>query len=121
MIDALTGMLQTLPTDAALWLVVCVFIALDVILGTVKAAMTKTLSSSIARQGIMHKIGFIGALLLCNFVDIAQGVADFGFQVPVSGLCAVMIVACEVLSICEHIHELNPDIDLAFLEKSKED
>lgn len=120
MIDYLASWLAGLPTDSALWLIVVVFIALDVLLGTVKAFITQSLSSAIARAGIMHKCGFLGAMLLCNLIDIAQAVADFGFSVPVTGLCAVMIVCCEVMSICEHIQELNPDIDLKFL-KSKED
>ncbi len=116
MIDVIAHWLMGLPTDSALWLIVVVFILLDVFLGTLKAFLTSTLSSKVARTGIMHKMGFLGAMLLCNIIDIAQCVGDFGFQVPVSGLCAVMIVACEVMSICEHIQELNPDINLDFLE-----
>lgn len=120
MIDYLAHWLSGMPTDSALWLIVFVFVALDVLLGTIKAAITQTLSSKVARAGIMHKCGFLGAMLLCNLIDIAQAVADFGFSVPVTGLCAVMIVCCEVMSICEHIQELNPDIDLKFLEKKQD-
>ncbi len=120
MIDVIAGWLLAIPQDSALWLIVVVFILLDVFMGTVKAFLESSLSSKVARQGIMHKMGFLGAMLLCNFIDIAQRVGDFGFTVPVSGLCAVMIVACEVMSICEHIRDLNPDIDLNFLEDKAE-
>ena len=119
MINVIANWLTTIPTDSALWLIVVVFILLDVLLGTVKAFLSCTLSSKIARAGIMHKMGFLGAMLLCNFIDIAQSVGDFGFQVPVTGLCAVMIVTCEVMSICEHIQELNPDLNLGFLENKE--
>lgn len=116
-IDNIGSWLANLPLDAALWLVVIVFIAFDVILGTVKAWSKKELSSSIARQGVMHKMGFLAAMLLCSIIDIAQNVADFGYSVPTTLLCAVMIVACEIMSICEHIAEMNPDINLEFLKK----
>ena len=119
MIDIIAQWLETIPTDTALWVVVTVFITLDVVLGTVKAALNKTLSSTKARQGVLHKSAFFATMLLCNFVDIAQTVGDFGFHVPVSALCAIMIVGCEVLSICEHIKDMNPDINLSFLESSK--
>lgn len=121
MMDTIAIWLQTIPTDTALWVVVLVFIALDVIFGTVKAALNRELSSKIAREGVMHKMGFIGAMLLCNLIDIAQSVADFGYSVPVTAMCAVMIVICEIMSICEHVQELNPDINLSFLKSTKKD
>lgn len=119
MIETITGWLASMQTDTALWILVLLFISLDVILGTVKAWSKGEISSKKARQGVMHKMGFIGAMLLCNLVDIAQGIADFGYQVPVTLLCAIMIVTCEVMSICEHVQEMNPGIDLRFLESAK--
>lgn len=120
MVEWLTRVMEAWPTDAVLWAVVLVFIALDVILGTFKAWITKTLSSTKARDGIMHKMGFAGAMVLSSLIDVVQGLsigADLGFTVPVSVLCAAMIVMCEVMSISEHIKELNPDIDISFLER----
>lgn len=119
MVEWLTEVLESWPTDATLWAVVLVFIALDVALGTFKGWMTHTLSSSKARDGIMHKMGFVGAMLLSTLIDVVQGLsigAQLGFTVPVSLLCAAMVVMCEVMSICEHIKELNPEVDLKFLE-----
>ena len=118
MMETIEQWLEIIPSDAALWLAVCAFVTLDVALGVIKAAVNGNLSSVKAREGILHKVSFFAALLLCNIIDIAQTVADFGFSVPVSGLCAVMIVGCEILSICEHIKNMNPDINLNFLEKS---
>lgn len=121
LMDKIAGWMQTLPLDTALWVIVLVFIALDVIFGTVKAWANKELSSSVARQGVMHKMGFIAAMLLCNIIDIAQSVADFGYSVPTTMLCSIMIVACEVMSICEHIRDMNPNINLSFLENDTQE
>lgn len=117
MIETIGNWIQTIPSDAAAWAAIAVFIALDVILGTVKAAIRKELSSAKARQGLMHKAGFVGAMLLCNLIDIVQRSFDLGYSVPLTTGCAVMICACEIMSICEHIQELNPEINLSFLKK----
>lgn len=121
MVEAMTAWLTGMQTDTALWVLVLAFIALDVVLGTCTAWSKGEISSKKARQGVMHKTGFIGAMLLCNLIDVAQGIADFGYHVPVTVLCAMMIVTCEVMSICEHIQEINPDINLKFLESAKKD
>lgn len=116
MIETIGAWMQTIPSDAAAWAAIAVFIALDVILGTVKAAIRKELSSTKARLGLMHKAGFVGAMLLCNLIDIVQRSFDLGYSVPLTAGCAVMICVCEIMSICEHIQELNPEINLSFLK-----
>lgn len=121
MIDIVSQWLQAMPIDAALWIVALAFIALDVIAGTAKAIITRTVSSEKARKGVLHKSGFILALALCTFIDIAQHVADIGFSVPVLAGCASMIVLCEIYSLCEHIQECAPDINISFLKPKDKD
>ena len=122
MLDQITNWLTSIPTDEALWILTLMFITLDVMLGTTRAIINHELSSTIARQGIMRKMGFIGAMLLCNIIDIAQGIGHvnemLGYVVPVTVLCATMIISCESISIAESIQAMNPDIDLKFLDKS---
>lgn len=120
MIETISSWLQSVPVDSALWILVLVFIVLDVVAGTVKAIITKTVSSEKARKGVMHKMGYIFAMLMCTFIDIAQSIADLGYTVPLLEVCAVMICITEIFSLCEHIKELNPDIKLDFLH-TKED
>ena len=121
MIEQIINWIQTIPINSACWILVITFIGLDVVIGTFKAYITKTISSAKARQGLMHKTSFIGALLLCNLIDIAQSITvikdALGFTIPISTLCSIMIISCEIMSICEHIKELNPDIKLDFLKK----
>lgn len=119
MIETLTKLIQQLPIDSALWLVVFIFICLDVIAGTTKAFVTKTISSEKARKGIGHKMGYFLAMFLCTLIDMTQQIVDIGYVMPLLPLCAVLIIATEIFSLCEHIADLNPDINLDFL-RSKE-
>lgn len=116
----MSSWLQSVPVDSALWILVLVFIVLDVIAGTVKAILTKTVSSEKARKGVMHKMGYILAMLMCTSIDIAQSIVDLGYTVPLLELCAAMICIAEVFSLCEHIKDLNPDIKLNFLNSGDE-
>lgn len=120
MIETVSSWLQSVPLDSALWVLVLVFIVLDVVAGTVKAIITKTVSSEIARKGVMHKMGYILAMLMCTLIDIAQTITDLEYTVPLLKLCTGMICTAEIFSLCEHIKELNPDIKLNFLNSKDE-
>lgn len=121
MIDAISAWLGSMPYDVALWVITLAFIGLDVIAGTVKAIVLKKVSSEKARKGVLHKSGFILAMLLTTCIDVAQHVIDLGFSVPVFAVCAGMIILCEVYSISEHIQECNPEINLSWLKKDDKD
>lgn len=123
MLDVIVSTISNMPQNTALWLIVTLFISLDVILGISNALINKELSSSVARDGVKHKVGFFGSLLLCNFIDIAQSLTflkdTLGFTVPVSVICAVMIITCEIISICETLTKLNPNLNLSFIIKKE--
>lgn len=125
MLETLQIWISQVNTNLALWLLITSFILLDVILGIINAFNKKELSSSIMRQGVMHKTGFLGSMLLCNLIDLTQSVAyineHLGFSIPASVLCAVMIITCEILSICEHLKNLNPNIKLDFIKNKTSD
>lgn len=113
--------LNSIPMQGAEWIITLCFIALDVLVGTCRAWANKTISSTKARQGVMHKMGFLGALLLCTLIDTAQGFLDLGFVAPTLTICCIMICLTEIFSICEHIQKMNPEIDLHFLEINEKD
>lgn len=117
--EAVTLWLNSVPVSNVEWIITICFICLDVLLGTVHAWLTNSISSSKARNGVMHKMGYLGAMLLCSLIDAAQSYLDLGFAAPTLAICTVMICLTEIFSICEHITEMNPDINLGFLEKSK--
>lgn len=125
MLEQISAWMQTLPINTACWLLVTLFILLDVVLGTIKAYLNSSLSSTVAREGLMHKMGFVGSLLLCNLIDIAQSLTvlkdALGFTVPTSILCSIMIISCEVMSIYENVKAMNSKVDLEFIEKKSGD
>lgn len=120
MIELVAEWLKSIPWDLALWIVVMIFITLDVVVGTVQAILTKTVSSEKARKGVLHKMGFITAMLVCSFIDIAQQIVDIGYSLPVLGFCSLSIITCEIFSLCEHARRMNPDIKLDFLHTKDE-
>lgn len=110
------------PTTIGIeWLIALCFIALDVLIGTCKAWAKGEISSKVARQGVMHKMGFIGALALCTLIDFSQRYLDLGFSVPTLAACVIMVSLCECYSIMEHIQDMNPDINLRFLKGNDEE
>lgn len=119
MIDVMVTWLEGMPWDTSLWTITLLFIIADVLFGTIKAALRKCLSSEKARLGILHKMGFICAMTLCTFIDAAQHVADLGFTIPVLPMCCVMIMIAEIMSLCEHVKDMNPCANLDFLEKKE--
>lgn len=95
------------------WAIVVVTLAfnlLDVVFGLTKAVMLKSFSSTVMREGIMHKVAFIGVVALAVAVDYAQGVLDIGFSVPVTETVCALVILCEVGSIFENLGEMNPQL-----------
>ena len=86
-------------------LVVMLFIILDFVSGIIKAAIKSELSSTKMREGLMHKLSFILALLLgwlCEWSMPILGLPDvFG---------AVYISCTEIVSILENLGEINPEL-----------
>lgn len=119
--ENILNFLNSMPMQGTEWIITTCFIVLDVLVGTCHAWATKTISSVKARQGVMHKMGFLGAMLLCTLIDVAQAFLDLGFVAPTLTLCCIMICLTEVFSICEHIQEMNPEINLHFLESNGKD
>lgn len=90
---------------------VLVFILLDFISGIMKAWVTKTLSSTTLREGLMHKASFIMVLLLGWLCQIATPY----LQLPeafatVYYVAAAYICITEICSIIENLGEVNPEL-----------
>lgn len=92
-------------------LVVMLFIILDFVSGIIKAAIKSELSSTKMREGLMHKLSFILALLLgwlCEWSMPILGLPDvFG---AVYMAVAVYISCTEIVSILENLGEINPEL-----------
>lgn len=90
---------------------VLLLIALDVVVGFTGAAITKTISSSKMRSGLLHKLMELAAVALADIVD---GALLGGFDIVdgsplLIGVCAY-IALMEVSSVLELIGKYNPDM-----------
>lgn len=97
-----------------------IMMALDMIFGFAGAAKNRCIKSEKMRQGLWHKAGFCGIIVLAFAYEIAAQMmnfeaakADIGIAMPevpaVTAICC-FIVATELISIFENLCELNPAI-----------
>ena len=105
------------PISAVPFLVVCVFVALDIIFGLIKAFATHTYQSSKMRDGLWHKSAVIGITILAYALQIVTAMMDFsvvgieaGTSVPITLAVTAYIVLMEVGSILESIVTINPEL-----------
>lgn len=99
------------PTAQVAVAAVLILIALDVVVGFTGAAITKTISSSKMRSGLLHKLMELAAVALADIVD---GALLGGFDIVegsplLIGVCAY-IALMEVASVLELIGKYNPDM-----------
>lgn len=94
------------------WLMVAalLLIVLDIVLGVAQAVATRTLSSSKMRQGLWHKVAYLGAWAVSWVFAFALGYADLGFDVPTVDAVSVYVVLMEGVSCLENLCRLNPDL-----------
>lgn len=85
-------------------------VVLDIVTGTVAAGMNGTLSSKVARMGLMHKSAYLMCIALANILDNAQTIVDLGLGVHLQDLACYYIIICETLSIVENIAKINPEL-----------
>lgn len=92
------------------YLMVLVFIILDMVTGLVKAFKEKNYTSSIMREGLFHKCGSALCVVFGVIVDYAQTLIDLGQTVPVAIPICGYIILMEIGSIIENICAINPEI-----------
>lgn len=84
------------------------FMAIDFLTGIVKAFKNKEFSSSVMRQGLFNKAGFLLCVVLGTLCDIGQGYMNLGFSVPVTKAICIYIVSTEIGSTIENLSVINP-------------
>lgn len=92
-----------------LYVVTFSFIILDFLTGFIGAVKNKEVSSTVLREGLYHKGGFILLVVLATLLEYTQGYF-FEDIIPVIVPCCVYIVVTETTSILENVCKLNPEI-----------
>ena len=116
-------MLEIDPTVVAIALVL---MGLDVLLGLAGAVKDKNVQSSRMREGLWHKAGSIGLIVLAYILEVAVDHVDLGLVFPgVLAVCGYIIVM-EVGSCLENLVILNPELKhnpvmQVFATREKED
>ena len=90
--------------------VTILLIGMDILTGTIAAGMNGTLSSKVARMGLMHKSAYMMCILLACILDNAQALVDLGLQINLQDMACYYICICETLSIVENIAKINPEL-----------
>ena len=96
--------------DYHIFLIVFLFILLDILTGVTQAVKNKTLSSVIMREGIYHKAGYVLILALALLAEYSVNYMDLGFTTPLVVPCSVMICLTEFVSISENIERITPEL-----------
>ena len=107
------------------WLIIVFFAAMvfDYVTGSLAARKNGEWSSTRAREGLYHKLGIAGALILAVLIDVVVGLAadtvirlPFEFRGLFSPLCAVWYIVTEFGSVTENLGKLGVKLP-AFLTK----
>ena len=113
-LDTITGIFSSIM-GWFFWLVIVFFAAMvfDYATGTLAALKNKCWTSTKAREGLFHKLGICGALVLAILIDVVVGLAantviklPFEFPGLFSPLCAVWYILTEFGSIAENLRKM---------------
>lgn len=100
-------------------------IVFDLISGLLKAFATKTVSTTVMRQGLYHKSAILLVVLLAIGCEYVMAFIDLGFTFGGKLVVGVTTIIClmEVMSILENLADINPDIKaskiMSFFSSSK--
>ena len=91
--------------------IVLAFIAFDILTGFVKGAVRGSLSSTVMRRGLYHKLAFVLALAFAALVQFATLHFDLPRELGAvfPAICLYLILT-EIVSILENLVEINPEL-----------
>lgn len=91
-------------------LIVCLFMVLDLITGFVQACVNKNVESSKMKTGLLHKCGFLLAVMFGALCEYAMNYVNLGFTIPVQDAVCIFIIATEVVSNLENLGKISPEL-----------
>jgi toxin secretion/phage lysis holin len=98
--------------DWHVYVLIFALIVIDYVLGVIGAVISKTFSSSVMRQGLIHKFTYLVAIVIAEIIVLLSGYLDLGFDFvdAIVGLVCVWISLTEIGSILENIVKINPKL-----------
>ncbi len=86
------------------------FMLLDIVTGLIKAVKDKKVSSTVMRDGLFHKCGFVAVIVLAMLCEYSMSYIDIGFTVPLLLAVCGYIIVTELASILENVKVISPEL-----------
>ena len=90
--------------------IVFAFIVADIATGLIKAIATHSYSSSVMREGLLHKLGEIVCLIFGVLCDYALPMIGIKIPLSIAQSVSIYIIIMEIGSVVENIGVLNPEL-----------
>ena len=101
-------------------IIACCFMLLDIITGFTQAVINKNVDSKVMKRGLLHKCGFMLAIVFGCLCEYAMSYVDLGFTIPIQDAVCIYIIVTEVMSNLENLGRISPDLANAkFMELFK--
>lgn len=99
-----------LEIDPTAVMIALALMGLDILLGLAGAVKNKDVQSSKMREGLWHKAGSVGLIVLAYVLDVAVDHVDLGVIFPGVVIVCAYIILMEVGSCLENLVVLNPEL-----------
>lgn len=96
--------------DPTVVTIALVLMGMDILLGLAGAVKDHSVQSSRMREGLWHKAGSIGLIVLAYILEVAVDHVDLGIVFPGVVVVCAYIILMEVGSCMENLVVLNPEL-----------
>lgn len=96
--------------DPTAVMIALVLMGLDILLGLAGAVKNRDVQSSKMREGLWHKAGSVGLIVLAYVLEVAVDHVDLGIVFPGVIVVCAYIILMEVGSCLENLVVLNPEL-----------
>lgn len=96
--------------DPTVVTIALVLMGMDILLGLAGAVKDHSVQSSRMRDGLWHKCGSIGLIVLAYVLEVAVDHVDLGVVFPGVLVVCAYIILMEVVSCLENVVVLNPKL-----------
>ena len=107
------------------WVVIiiaCCFMLLDILTGFIQAVINKNVDSQVMKRGLLHKCGFMLAIVFGCLCEYSMCYIDLGFTVPIQDAVCIYIIVTEMVSILENLAKISPELaNVKFMDIFKRD
>ena len=94
----------------AVIIIACCFMLLDILTGFVQAIINQDVSSTVMKKGLIHKCGFLLAIVFGCLCEYTVNYIDLGFTLPIQDAVCIYIIITELVSVLENLGKISPEL-----------